>query len=75
MTKAQVGCYAGGTTPRQSGPGPCMSGLDVTEKSAPAQLPSSSSELVLKVVSVVARTSTIAGSRRFVAGTSWPVTL
>jgi hypothetical protein len=28
--KAQVGCYAGGTTPRQSGPGPCMPGLDVT---------------------------------------------
>jgi hypothetical protein len=28
--KAQAGCYAGGTTPRQSGPGPCMSGLDVT---------------------------------------------
>jgi hypothetical protein len=25
-TKAQAGCYAGGTTPRQSGPGPCMPG-------------------------------------------------
>jgi hypothetical protein len=29
-TKAQAGCYAGGTTPRQSGPRPCMPGLDVT---------------------------------------------
>jgi hypothetical protein len=30
MTKAQVGCYAGGTTPRQSGPVPYMPRLDVT---------------------------------------------
>jgi hypothetical protein len=29
-TKAQAGCYAGGITPRQSGPVPCMSGLDAT---------------------------------------------
>jgi hypothetical protein len=29
-TKAQAGCHAGGTTPRQSGPEPCMPGLDVT---------------------------------------------
>jgi hypothetical protein len=29
-TKAQAGCYAGGTTPLQSGPRPCMPGLDVT---------------------------------------------
>jgi hypothetical protein len=29
-TKAQAGTYVGGTTPRQSGPRPCMPGLDVT---------------------------------------------
>jgi hypothetical protein len=29
--KAQAGCYAGGTTPRQSGPRPCMPGMDVTD--------------------------------------------
>ena len=29
-TKVQAGCYAGRTTPRKSGLGPCMSGLDVT---------------------------------------------
>jgi hypothetical protein len=28
--KAQAGCYVGGTTPSQSGPGPCMPGLNVT---------------------------------------------
>jgi hypothetical protein len=36
-TKAQVGCYAGGTTPRQSRPGPSMLGLDVTPMLAPVE--------------------------------------
>jgi hypothetical protein len=36
--KAQAGCYVGGTTPRQSEPGPCMPGLDVTVVTDPKLL-------------------------------------